>query len=357
VANSDGGVTVLLGDGRGGFAGPVNHKVGLSPVGLVIEDFDADGKRDLAVANNMTGDVSILLGDGKGGFGKAAAFAVGAEPVAITAGDFNGDGKTDLATINPKQLNMKVLMGDGRGAFGKPTAVVAERTARSLVAGDFNGDGRSDLAFATDALNNVAVLLADAGGGFAERKYYPVGGRPFWIEVADFDGDGKADAALANGIGQLAVHRGNGDGTFGQAEIFSLPGDNSNVQLAVGDLSGEGMPDIVVGERHGAGTVGTLSVLINGNAPPNADNAPPQTKIVKEPANKTSKAKAKYKFKSTEPNSTFECKFDKKKLKSCKSPAKYSVDDGKHKFAVQATDAAGNTDPSPAKDKFKVVDD
>jgi hypothetical protein len=126
-----------------------------------------------------------------------------------------------------------------------------------------------------------------------------------------------------------------------------------NVLMAVDDLSGDGMPDIAVAER-GVGT-GGLYVLINGLDPPAADKLAPQTKITKAPKNKTEKQKAKYKFTANEP-ATFQCKFDKKPLKACDSPEKYKARDGKHKFSVVATDAAGNVDPTPAKDKFKAID-
>ncbi len=48
-----------------------------------------------------------------------------------------------------------------------------------------------------------------------------------------------------------------------------------------------------------------------------ADTTPPETTITKEPKAKSAKAKAKYKFTSSEPNSTFECKLDKGKFKPC----------------------------------------
>ena len=68
------------------------------------------------------------------------------------------------------------------------------------------------------------------------------------------------------------------------------------------------------------------------------------------------KRQVKFKFKSSEPGSSFECKLDKKPFKPCKSPKKLKrLKKGKHKFRVRAIDAAGNTDASPAKDKFKVV--
>ena len=66
--------------------------------------------------------------------------------------------------------------------------------------------------------------------------------------------------------------------------------------------------------------------------------------------------KAKFKFTSTEAGSTFQCKLDRKPFKPCRSPKKYKgLKPGKHVFKVRATDAAGNTDPSPAVKKFKVL--
>jgi hypothetical protein len=89
---------------------------------------------------------------------------------------------------------------------------------------------------------------------------------------------------------------------------------------------------------------------------PGDDTDPPQTKIRKPPKGKIGKDTVKVKFKSDEPDSSFECKLDRKGYKPCRSPRKLKrLDDGRHKFSVRATDAAGNTDPSPAKAKFRVV--
>ncbi|MCD6015847.1 MAG: hypothetical protein K0R88_1931 [Solirubrobacterales bacterium] len=90
--------------------------------------------------------------------------------------------------------------------------------------------------------------------------------------------------------------------------------------------------------------------------PPPADASAPETQITKDAPNKTEKTKLKFRFKSSEPNSTFECKLDKRAWKLCRSPKKLKqLDEGKHKFKVRAIDAAGNTDRTPAKDKFRVV--
>jgi 6-phosphogluconolactonase (cycloisomerase 2 family) len=85
------------------------------------------------------------------------------------------------------------------------------------------------------------------------------------------------------------------------------------------------------------------------------DDDPPNTRLTKKPKKKTTKRKAKFKFKSNEPGSSFECKLDRKRFKPCDSPFKKRVKVKKHKFKVRAIDSAGNVDPTPAKRKWKVV--
>jgi len=86
------------------------------------------------------------------------------------------------------------------------------------------------------------------------------------------------------------------------------------------------------------------------------DTSAPKTRIVKGAPNESKKTKLNFKFKSSEPQSTFECKLDQRKWEPCRSPQRVKgLDEGEHKFKVRAIDPAGNVDPSPAKDKFKVV--
>ena len=85
------------------------------------------------------------------------------------------------------------------------------------------------------------------------------------------------------------------------------------------------------------------------------ENDPPQTKITKSPKKRTDSRKAKFKFTSDEPGSTFRCKIDKKPFKPCTSPRKLKkVKPKRHRFQVVATDAAGNVDPTAAKKKWRV---
>lgn len=84
------------------------------------------------------------------------------------------------------------------------------------------------------------------------------------------------------------------------------------------------------------------------------DTVAPETTI-DSGAKKVKKPKATFEFSSSEPGSKFECRLDTKPFASCTSPTKVKkLKNGKHLFAVRATDAAGNLDPTPAELVFKV---
>lgn len=65
-----------------------------------VEDFNADGFQDLAVANFASDNISVLLGDGRGNFGAAININVGDSPRSIAVSDLNADGFLDLAVAN-----------------------------------------------------------------------------------------------------------------------------------------------------------------------------------------------------------------------------------------------------------------
>jgi hypothetical protein len=79
------------------------------------------------------------------------------------------------------------------------------------------------------------------------------------------------------------------------------------------------------------------------------DNTEPETKIDSGPSAISSNPSASFTFSSNEVNSTFECRLDGATFSTCTSPKGYSsLADGSHFFEVRATDAAGNTDTTPA---------
>lgn len=86
-----------------------------------------------------------------------------------------------------------------------------------------------------------------------------------------------------------------------------------------------------------------------------SDTEPPQTRITKGPSGETTSRKVTFRFTSSEKGSTFECKIDDGAFKACTSPATQRVPVGSHTFRARATDASGNTDPTPAKLRWRVL--
>jgi hypothetical protein len=87
-----------------------------------------------------------------------------------------------------------------------------------------------------------------------------------------------------------------------------------------------------------------------------ADTAPPQTSIASGPSGATSSTAASFGFYSSEADSTFECQLDVGVWSPCATPQAYAtLSLGSHTFAVKATDAAGNTDASPASRTWTVA--
>jgi hypothetical protein len=249
-------VSVLLGNGSGGFGVPTSFAVGDDPESIATGDFNGDGRVDLAVANVRSNNVSVLLGNGSGGFGAAANFAVGTGPQSVAVGDFNGDGRADLAVAILNSDYVSVLLGTGSGSFGAPTNFPVGTKPYSVVVGDFNGDGRADLVTPNSGSNNVSVLLGTGSGSFGAPTNFPVGSDPTSVAVGDFNGDGRADLATANFNGNdVSVLLGTGSGGFGAPTKFPI--GSFSYSVAVGDFNGDGRTDLAVA-KTGSGNVSVL---------------------------------------------------------------------------------------------------
>ncbi len=144
-----------------------------------------------------------------------------------------------------------------------------------------------------------------------------------------------------------------GDQALGTTSTYTpLPGAQFGIAARLeADADGDGFGD--ESQDQCATDASTQGPCPDTDGP---DTDPPQTAITKGTLGKTDRSRVKFKFISDEPDSTFECKLDRKPFKPCTSPKNVKhLDEGKHKFKVRAVDAAGNVDPSAAKDKFKVV--
>jgi hypothetical protein len=174
---------------------------GSVPTSVAVGDFNHDGHLDLAVANFFGNTVSVLLGDGNGGFTTTSTVLAGDGPFSVAVGDFSHDGNLDLAVANANSNDVRVLLGDGKGGFAPASNFGVGLNPDLVAVGDFNHDGNLDLAVANSSDGTVSVLLGDGSGGFAPASTVPVGSFPFSMAVGDFNHDGNLDLAVANANG------------------------------------------------------------------------------------------------------------------------------------------------------------
>ncbi len=275
-----GTLTILLGDGLGGLAPASGSPISLgltSTSSIATGDFNLDGRPDLATANRDTDNVTILLGNGMGGFAPAAGspFGAGDRPQYVAAGDFNLDGKADLATANSNSNDVTVLLGDGMGGFAPAGSPIATGgTSPTLVSvADFNLDGKPDLAVGNSFSHNITILLGDGLGGFAPTAQSPISGTfaPRALTVSDFNLDGKPDLAVAISITtQLVILRGDGSGSF-TSNLLTAPGAPFSIPVA--DYNLDGKPDLATTNLEDD----NLRVLLNTcepGAPPSITSTP-----------------------------------------------------------------------------------
>ena len=220
-------VSVLLGKGDGTFSPartyPIAgaHSLGIIPFALASGDFNHDGKPDLVTGGALS--VTVLLGDGAGGFSAEASYLVGFDIACVNVADVNGDGIPDIVASGTGTLNLKVFLGKGDGSF-TPGENLSSRGIgpQCFSLADLNGDHKTDIAVVNSSssygVGDLAILLGNGNGSFvddAASPTYPLAFIPWATAVADFNGDGIPDIAVANGFpAVVSILFGNGDGSF-----------------------------------------------------------------------------------------------------------------------------------------------
>jgi hypothetical protein len=315
---STGTVTLLLGRGDGTFQSPTtvaNYAGHNSYFSIALADVNGDGKPDLLMSNGCTtfssgyctnaGQVGVSLGNGDGTFQKPVSYNTGGfYAIGLSVGDLNGDGRPDLITANQcsnispcSDGLVGVLLGNGDGTFATAeTYLSGGQYAWAGAVADVNGDKKLDLLISNQCASSsncangvIGVLLGNGDGTFQAAVAYGSGGdNPSSFETGDLNGDGIPDIAVANSCtpfgtctpnadGVVGVLLGNGDGTF-QAPVVYDSGALYADGLAVGDLNGDGKPDVVVANYYPpSGDGGILGVLLN------TPTSPTKTKLSSSP--------------------------------------------------------------------------
>lgn len=242
---------------------------------VAMGDLSGDGWPDLVMeapdANlEASPKISVYLSDSTGALHLSQTFVAWAGRTFVR--DFNGDGSPDLVLT---WSTMQILYNRGDGTFEQPLdcALAIGNGAwgeNDVVLEDFNRDGRTDLA--TGRGNSVGVMLGLGGCGFAPISYYDIPGTSVgWLRAADMNGDGILDLVsigAATGVDPndpksmvyittdnlLAVLLGNRDGTFHLQETVISLGPSWISDVAIGEVSGDRRPDIVVASAGASAT-------------------------------------------------------------------------------------------------------
>ncbi|MFC6221990.1 FG-GAP-like repeat-containing protein [Hymenobacter artigasi] len=277
VANSSSTtVSVLRNTSAAGtvsFAAKVDFATGTTPIAVSIGDVDGDGRPDLAVANYGSSTVSVLRNTGTAGtvsFAAKVDFAVGLYPYSVSTGDLDADGRPDLAVANSGSATVSVLRNTsaaGTVSFATKADFATGTNPLSVSMGDVDGDGRPDLAVANYGSNTVSVLRNTSAGStidFAAKVDFATGSVPYSVSIGDVDGDGRPDLAVANsGSSTVSVLRNTSTaGTVSFATKADFATGTSPRSVSMGDLDGDGRPDLAVGNYSSA----TVSVLRNTGA-------------------------------------------------------------------------------------------
>ncbi len=265
--------------GSGSFAAKVDFTTGNSPFSVAIGDLDGDGKPDLAVVNNSSNTVSVFRNTATSGsigtssFAAKVDFTTGSSPRSVALGDLDGDGKIDLAIANYNSSTVSVFRNTsstgsiGSGSFAAKVDFVTGTNAFSVATGDLDGDGKLDLAVANTTSNTISIFRNTSLSGtisFAAKQDYTTGNSPYLLALGDLDGDGKLDLAVANYYSStISVFRNTstsgsiGSSSFAAKVDFST-GTNT-FSVAIGDLDGDGKPDMAVTNS----SLSTVSVFRN----------------------------------------------------------------------------------------------
>ncbi len=233
----------------------------------------------------------ILRGRGDGTFEDKTSDWLASIPAAYTLGvlafDADGDGDTDLFVANDSAPNL-LLVNDGHGVFsdrGYAAGVALSADGRALAgmgaaSGDVNRDGLADLVV-TNFSDEPTELFFGSPRGFADMTYRygllrETRALLSWgVHLADFDGDGWLELFTANGHVYPQADREHTGTSYGQAAaLWRLGPDPRAVRVqptgarsilapilgtrgsALGDVDGDGAPDLVLARIDGPAALG-----------------------------------------------------------------------------------------------------
>lgn len=255
-----------------------NHKENSIPE---IADLDLDGKPEVIISdqsketNDPNGHFSILRNISTTTdilFDTPMLIKVpGISTDDIIAADLNGDNLPEIITSQFQLASSNLYIFEnqctpGTIVFASPQTLTIGNTVKRIQVGDLDGDDNQDIVV-TQQLGASVSIFRNTGSGstitFAAPVSVTTDNTPWGIDLADLDGDGKTDIVTASAnINKLTVL--NNTSTPGSLSFVkhSLTTTLKNRHVRLGDMDGDGKPDIVFTD-DGASTLPKVSVFRN----------------------------------------------------------------------------------------------
>ncbi|WP_161499174.1 DNA/RNA non-specific endonuclease [Flavipsychrobacter stenotrophus] len=280
------------------FAAPVSIAAGQFTSVAAIRDFDGDGKPDIALSAFLGSSTINILPNtstvGSASFGSTIYILAGATPSSVCIADLDHDGLPDVACVNSGYSGgtysgttisiAKNTSTYGSITFGTSVSLTAGSGPLDIAAGDIDNDGKNDLVVTNSNSGNISVFINTStpgtltAGSFASAVNISSGSgsgsTPTGIALADMNGDSKLDVVVSNNNDNtVSVFRNLVTGstvTLSLATPQNIATGQKPVTVTIGDLDGDGYPDIVTGNRGGASaaTTNTFTILKNYPKPP-----------------------------------------------------------------------------------------
>jgi hypothetical protein len=229
---------------------------------LALGDVNGDGRLDYVLGNDDWSGPYVQVIDGSSGrqLGSFDPGYGGGHGVRVAAGDVNGDGRAEIVTATAPGLSPRVTVWPGTWT-GNPRPLrdfaafdsSATPYGVHVAAGDLNDDGRAEIAAVALTSQGTELRVFD-GTGAVLTDVFPFSGDSVYadslrVAVGDVNGDGTPDLIVAGDTGtgpEIEVLTATG------TALFTIPGVDAGESLAIGDVTGDGKPDIVVGDGPGS---------------------------------------------------------------------------------------------------------